>query len=233
MHRLHTRAHWLTAAGFGLFLTVHDAAPGEAACNLIPGTIKSFNSTLGATNRPFAAPGEIVEVRVRPCDAVSTGLTASAANHLVTVGFPTGTAHTVVLTADADCTATEAKIASECPGLTATCVAAPFSGLQIYERDGVRLLRLRFPDTDDVMHVCSGGAFDGQPCRSDSTCAGASCTGGDNDDITLSGPKSREPRTDLRGEIRSCESGPPFEAARSAGGRRSNWERIHFNSKTH
>ena len=34
----------------------------HAGCNLIPGTAKAFNATLGATNRPFAAPGERLEV---------------------------------------------------------------------------------------------------------------------------------------------------------------------------
>src|SRR5215472_6044474 len=39
-----------------------------AGCNLIPGTAKTFNATLGATNRPFAAPGERLEVTLRSCD---------------------------------------------------------------------------------------------------------------------------------------------------------------------
>jgi hypothetical protein len=34
------------------------AAGARAACNLFPGTVNSFGSTLGAANRPFAAPGE-------------------------------------------------------------------------------------------------------------------------------------------------------------------------------
>ena len=48
--------------------------PVQASCNLIPGTAKTFNATLGATNRPFAAPGEAIELLVRPCDAASVGL---------------------------------------------------------------------------------------------------------------------------------------------------------------
>src|SRR5262245_25300333 len=69
------------------------AAPprAHAGCALIPGTEKTFNATLGATNRPFAAPGESIELRLRPCDA-SPGLSAAAANHVVTVVFPGGTA---------------------------------------------------------------------------------------------------------------------------------------------
>ena len=44
------------------------AGSASAICNLIPGTSKTFNSTLGATNRPFAAPGERLELAVRTCD---------------------------------------------------------------------------------------------------------------------------------------------------------------------
>src|SRR5262245_5442126 len=79
----------------------------QAICNRIPGTSKSFNADAGAANRPFAAPGERLEVALRACDSASPGLTATAADHLVTVVFqpPTGAANAVVLTADADCNA--------------------------------------------------------------------------------------------------------------------------------
>lgn len=144
--------------------------PVHAACNLIPGTAKTFNGTLGATNRPFAAPGESLEVRVRPCDTTSPGLTATAADQVVTVVFtpPAGSRHAVVLTADADCaTRIDAKL-TDCAaeltgGGTATCVPAAASGLEIVDRDGVRQLRFRFPDTDALLVP-------------------------DGDDLTLSGP---------------------------------------------
>src|SRR6476646_7285945 len=48
----------------------------EAGCNLIPGTAKTFNAELGATNRPYAAPGEPLEIALRQCDP--TALTANA-----------------------------------------------------------------------------------------------------------------------------------------------------------
>ncbi len=38
----------------------------RAACNLIPGTEISYNAELGATNRPFAAPGAPLKLRLRP-----------------------------------------------------------------------------------------------------------------------------------------------------------------------
>src|SRR5689334_6353988 len=56
-------------------LCIADAA--RAACNLIPRASTTFRSALGSTNRPFAAPGEFVELKLRPaqglCDGASPG----------------------------------------------------------------------------------------------------------------------------------------------------------------
>src|SRR5262249_36500471 len=96
----HTGRHWLSPIVCLLIaLVVPGSQPAGAICNLIPGTAKTFNSTLGATNRPFAAPGERLELRVRPCDPASAGLTADPANHLVTVIFtpPSGPRYAKIL----------------------------------------------------------------------------------------------------------------------------------------
>src|SRR5712692_3529607 len=39
-----------------------------ACCNVTPHTGHLFTSTLGSTSRPYAAPGELVEFRLRACD---------------------------------------------------------------------------------------------------------------------------------------------------------------------
>src|SRR5438132_9836598 len=53
----------------------------HAVCNLIPSATTTFRSTLGSASRPFAAPGEFVEIGVDTagCDAASPGLGATAA----------------------------------------------------------------------------------------------------------------------------------------------------------
>ncbi len=142
--------------------------PAIAGCNLIPGTEKSFESSLGATNRPFAGPGESLDIRVRPCDQASPGLGANPTDHVVTVVFtpPTGSANAVVLTAAADCSAINPQLAAcsgQLGGGTATCIAAPDSGLAVVDRNGIDVLRVRFPDTDDRLLLA-------------------------NDDLTLTGP---------------------------------------------
>ncbi|MBI3784003.1 MAG: hypothetical protein HY270_11440, partial [Deltaproteobacteria bacterium] len=141
----------------------------RAACNLIPQTAKTFNSTLGATNRPFAAPGESVELRVRPCDASSPGIAASPAANVVTVMFtPTNGAgrHAMILTTAPDCSGLDL---SNCTAAnlgatgSATCVAGASSGIEVVNRPDGRSLRFSFPDTDTLI-------------------------GGANDDVTLAGP---------------------------------------------
>ncbi|HUO38143.1 MAG TPA: hypothetical protein VMU34_10005, partial [Mycobacterium sp.] len=155
--------------------------PAFAACNLIPQTAKTFNSTLGATNRPFAAPGESVEVRLRPCDVGSAGIAATATGNVVTVVFtPTngGAArHAVVLTAAADCAAITPLLAA-CTaqlgaGGSATCVSAPSSGVQVVDRADGRSLRFSFPDTDSLIGTPTDGVTLAGPVKLAVSASGA------------------------------------------------------------
>jgi Tol biopolymer transport system component len=139
---------------FFLLLLPNGVYIAHAGCNLIPGTEQAFQSTLGATNRPYAGPGESVERRVRPCDPASPGLGANPDNHVVTVVFapPNGTPNAVVLTAEPNCSSIDPQLSAcngELSGGTATCLSDPDSGLRVVERNGVRYLGLRFPNTDD------------------------------------------------------------------------------------
>jgi hypothetical protein len=150
---------------FALVVLVSLAPTPEvrAACNLIPGTTLAFNAQIGATTRPYAAPGEALEIMLRGCDAPNV-LLPNASDHLVTVVFtpPAGPKTAVVLTAAADCSAVNPKLAACQAQLgggaaTPTCVAAPTSGLELVSHNGIPHLRFRFPDTDAV----SGGPLAG------------------------------------------------------------------------
>jgi hypothetical protein len=72
----------------------------HAACNIFPGTEKSFSAALGASNRPYAAPGERLELHLRPCDA-SPGFLLTGTDHVVTLVFKplSGTNRRVVVLA--------------------------------------------------------------------------------------------------------------------------------------
>jgi len=149
--------------------------PVLAACNLIPGTIRSYDGVLGATNRPFAAPGERVEIGVRDCDTASPGISASAANHLVTVVFtpPSGARHAIVLTAAADCNAVTPKIAA-CGAAFPSIECVASAGTTSVEHDGRQSLSFPFPNTDADLGAPSGlrasatipggGLCAGKPC---------------------------------------------------------------------
>lgn len=134
------------------------AAPwsrAHAACNLIPSATQTFRSSLGSTNKPYAAPGDFVEVGVNPpgCDVSSTGLLASGTQHDVTLVFtpPNGGQRRVVLLT-ADCNAAGGKISAceSTPGIGLGNVDCEDStaGLAIVSRNGIDKLSFRFPDTD-------------------------------------------------------------------------------------
>jgi hypothetical protein len=132
----------------------------DAACNLIPSASKSFRGTLGDLNRPFAAPGDFVEIGASParCAAASPGFPASEDDQIVSVVFepPGGTPRIAFLTTES-CGSPDAqqKVAA-CEATVGTgnvsCVqAGPFSSsvnLAVVERNGERKLSFRFPDTD-------------------------------------------------------------------------------------
>jgi len=91
-----------------LLLLAASPRPADANCNVIPGTTNTFRAALGEADRPFAMPGDFVELRVRPavCDAASRGVadhdgngTIDGRDVLVTVLFepPGGGAQNAVV----------------------------------------------------------------------------------------------------------------------------------------
>jgi hypothetical protein len=161
----------------------------EGACNLQAAARASFDGAQGSLNRPFAAPGEMLEVGLRSCDA-SAGFTSNPLDHTVTILFspPGGPRTAVVLTTDATCTNVDSELAV-CEadlggGGHAFCVPADEAVLAVVDRGGKRSIAFRFPDTDAR---CTGGTDAGAPCRQHSDCQGGLCDP-DDDDRTLSGP---------------------------------------------
>ena len=160
----------------------------RAACNLIPGTVAQFDGAQGVVNRPFAAPGESVEVSLRTCDA-SAGLGAAVTDQVVTLFFTPqlGPATAIVLTAAPDCSGV-APLLPGCAaalgaGAKALCVPGPSAGMAIVDRDGVPTLTFDLPDTDAR---CDGGLDAGSVCFENGDCDSGVCAA-DDDDLTLSG----------------------------------------------
>src|SRR5206468_3347059 len=115
-----------------------------------------FRGALGATNRPFAAPGDFVEVAVDQarCDTGSPGFAADGADHVVTIVFkPTGGQARVVFLTAGSCGAGSIESAQlACEGTVGagnvSCVQATPNDLAVVDRNGSRRLAFRFPDTD-------------------------------------------------------------------------------------
>jgi hypothetical protein len=145
--RVRSGRHVLAAAALlGLLPRV-----AGAACNLIPSAAQSFRGALGAANRPFASPGEMVELRVRTavCDQGSPGFSGSESQYAVTIVFtpPNGARNVVVLATDCTGIGTCAGAAST------TCITAGASDLKIIP--GEDRLQFRFPDTDGLVGLAS------------------------------------------------------------------------------
>jgi len=134
-----------------LWVVVTLPSIADASCNLIPGTVNTFNGTLGATNRPYAAPGERVEVRTRSCDAAARPLPDDTAGLVVTIVFtPAGDAprNAAILSGGRCADLEKARAACEASlgGGTATCVDGEDAGLVVVPSEP-RRLSFKFPDT--------------------------------------------------------------------------------------
>jgi cysteine-rich repeat protein len=162
-----------------VFLAVGLPENGWTACNLIPGTAKTFNGAVGATNRPFAAPGESVEIVQRACDTAPPRFSTNPANYVVTVLFTPpggGPKNVVVLTANPDCSAIIPQLSSCDPvlgGGVATCVAGSTAGLFLADRNDGRHLGFRFPNTDALLDPPGDGNTLAGPVTIAVTAAGA------------------------------------------------------------
>lgn len=147
-----------TIAALAIAWTGGGVGPVHAACNLIPSASMTFRGAVGAVNRPFAAPGDFVEVGLDPtrCDSRSPGFATDGADHVVTIVFTPvgGQARVVVLTAGS-CTGGAMKNAQLACAATAgvgagnvSCVRVADDDLATVDRNGSRRLSFRFPDTD-------------------------------------------------------------------------------------
>ncbi len=134
----------------------------RSGCDLIPQSQPIFRGALGTLDRPFAGPGDFVELHVRPliCDQTSPGLPPSVDDLVVTLVFEplSGPKRAVVLTTQSCADTTVAAKLGACdatPGVSGvTCVEMNRAGrtdMDIVVRDDIPRLRFRFPDTDALL----------------------------------------------------------------------------------
>ena len=160
------RGHHLVRLAALLVLALVGASRADAGCNLIPGVARSFDGARGALDRPFAGPGDFIDVRLRPaCAEPAAGFGGAPGDFVVSVVFtPPGAPRHLVAVAE-DCAALAPELA-RCAGRAslagATCVPANVPsptgqlGTSIEVLDAQRL-RLRFPDTDALLDAPDDG----------------------------------------------------------------------------
>jgi len=149
--------------GVLLLVGVVTASTAHAACNLIPQAQPAFRGALGTLDRPYAAPGDFVDITIRQqlCDDTSPGISFDPTQSEVTLLFtpPGEDARAVVLTT-APCASLAARLdaCGDAPGIAndgVSClqVNAPGDpvGLSAPFVLGSTHLRFRFPDTDALL----------------------------------------------------------------------------------
>lgn len=177
MNLLHPRSSRVLVAVLALAVLRSPAA--HAGCDLIPQAQPIFRGALGSLDRPYAGPGDFVELHVRPpiCDGASPGLPADVDDLVVTLVFEplAGPRRAVVLTTqpcDAAGFAAQLAACDAASGIAGvTCVqmnqsAGPVD-MDIVERDGIPRLRFRFPNTDAIL----GGPADDRTLAGPTTIA--------------------------------------------------------------
>lgn len=132
------------------------ARRADASCDVIPGSLRIFRGARASIDRPFAQPGDFVTLRLSPvCHAESAGFAAASAENRVTVVFRPPHGPRALVTLAADCGAFDAErqaCAARADVHAAVCVSsAEIGGVSVFEVDGERRLRFRFPDTDALV----------------------------------------------------------------------------------
>lgn len=126
-----------------------------ASCNQIPGTVEVFRGASGSANRPFAGPGDFVELRAgNACHPSAGPFDAESAAHVISVVFTPHSERPSLVALAADCEALTVELdrcSREQNLANATCVSLADAAVESFERDGERRLRFRFPDTDVLL----------------------------------------------------------------------------------
>ncbi len=147
------------AALLSLALLLGDSRWAGASCNQIPSVVNSFRGWQGTVDRPFAGPGDVIEFRLSPaCDPATPGFSESAEDHVITVVFkpPDGERNIVILAPDCASLDAERQACAARSGVAAaTCrefgEGEETGAVTVVEQSGERKLRVRFPDTDDLL----------------------------------------------------------------------------------
>src|SRR5262245_56674022 len=138
------------AAAFALLVGV-PAREASAGCNVIPPAVTTFRGTLGATDKPFATPGDWVTLSLDPtCAGAAPVFTAPASAYVVSVIFtPPNGGPPIVIPLAANCA--PFPVGSCSPSAFDFCTTVNGQPLTEVEVISDHAIRFRFPDTDFLL----------------------------------------------------------------------------------
>lgn len=162
MRRSLVMRHLPPAIVLGVAATLR-AGMADASCNTIPMRQTTFLGALARVDRPFARPGDWVELQLDPaCHARSTGVRRAAEDQVVTLIFepPAGPRSIVALATDCEALAPAlAACEARADVRSVTCATVNLPGAPPSLLTSVPdRLRFRFPDTDALMLDADDGA---------------------------------------------------------------------------
>lgn len=140
-----------------LAMTASYPRRAQSGCDVIPSARTMFRSAVGSSSRPFAKPGDELEIQLDgACNGTaSPGFSGLSSDQVVSIIFtpPDGPRNVVVLAAD--CGAIE-RSRSACEAradvASARCLSVESDGtIPGLQRVDQRTLRFRFPDTDKLV----------------------------------------------------------------------------------
>ncbi len=146
----------------------------DAACNVIPGPSQAYRGAIGTLDRPFASPGERVEIRLSelcdrdgngdPQNFVMEGFEGVVEDLVISVLFrpPSGSVSAFVLASDCRDVNSDLQSCNGLAGRPSKCLPVKFATpinvdqpmTPILDPDVLveaRRLSFRFPDTDDLL----------------------------------------------------------------------------------
>lgn len=157
-----TPRSWTAAGIAAVALVFVTGATAGAVCNVIPAARSTFRGTKGALDRPFAGPGDWVEIaHDEACEPAPVAFSPLQDGNVVTVAFRPlsgGTPHVVVVSPKRCDFPDVAERVAQCAadsGAIVTCLdtrAETTAHLGVVDAGGGRqVLRFRFPDTSALV----------------------------------------------------------------------------------
>ena len=125
----------------------------HGACNVIPRAVEQFESALGASNRPFASPGDFVEIALRRTSTSGMGGTVAAEDLVALFVFSPPAGKKTIVGVGSACVPDALSVCESFPEVyEAACVETPADDIRVRVNEAglPTAVAVRFPSTDEL-----------------------------------------------------------------------------------